>query len=480
MTKSQLSNKKIAILGLGIENQALINFLVKHKVRSEITVCDARSEKQLDKKYLDIIQKSKNLKTLKINWKLGDKFNNDLDEFDILFRSPGWPLFCPGLKKTKGKRCNIYSAMKLFFDLCPTKNIIGVTGTKGKGTTSSLITKILKQSGKKVWLGGNIGVAPFDFIDKINKSDWVVLELSSFQLEDLHKSPRIAVITNFYKEHLAPADPLNPNYHKSLANYWSSKNNIYKHQKLRDKLIINHQLIKRMFKSNFRRGANLFTFKDYDDSADSFFIDNSHLHLLGTNFGLSTTLPGNHNKENIAAAVLASRFANIAIADMQKAVEKFNGLEHRIEKVASTSGITYYNDSFSTTPESAMTAIKSFEGPITLLAGGAEKKSDFRQLAKLIKEKVSFVVLLAGDATKRLESELTKNRYPRSCMKIAHSIKDAVQFASKNTAYGGVVLLSPACASFGMFKNYKERGLLFKYEVIKISIAHNNQKKDNS
>src|SRR3989338_3298196 len=188
MNLNQLNNKKVGILGLGIENLALIKYLLKHKIRCQITVCDAR---------LEIKNK------LPVLWQLGKKFKQDLDKFDILFRSPGWPIDCPGICEALKAGVELYSPMKLFFALNPAKNIIGVTGTKGKGTTASLIYEILKQAGKRVWLGGNIGVAPFAFIDEIKKNDWIVLELSSFQLEDTTASPRVAVVTNFYSEHLA-------------------------------------------------------------------------------------------------------------------------------------------------------------------------------------------------------------------------------------------------------------------------------------
>src|SRR3989338_5040641 len=204
MNLNLLNNKKIGILGLGIENLALVKYLLKHKVKCEITVCDARVE-----------IKNK----LPVLWQLGKSFNQDLEKFDILFRSPGWPINCPGVQAALKAGVELSSPMKLFFALRPSKNIICVTCTKGKGTTASLIYEILKKAGKRAWLGGNIGLAPVAFIDKIKTNDWLALELSSFQLEDMTVSPQIAVITNLYSEHLKPADPHNPNYHKSLKHY---------------------------------------------------------------------------------------------------------------------------------------------------------------------------------------------------------------------------------------------------------------------
>jgi UDP-N-acetylmuramoylalanine--D-glutamate ligase len=335
-----------------------------------------------------------------------------------------------------------------------------VTGTKGKGTVSALIYEILKKAGKKVWLGGNIGIAPFEFLDKIKKDDWVVLELSSFQLEDIEVSPKIAVITNFYKEHLSSADPNNPNYHRSMKRYWNAKMNIVKWQKRGDKVVINKKLEIRNLK--FGRGKKIFF----------------------TKLELPSKLIGEHNKENIAAAVEVAKIIGIKKDIIKKAVKQFKGLEHRLELVKTIRGIKYYNDSFATTPESVITALNSFKEPIILLAGGAEKKSDFKKLARVIKKKVhpvkpneagakqfnrvKFVVLLNGEATLRLKKELIQSGFFGKNIKLVYNMIEAVRVARKNASSGNIILLSPACASFGMFKNYKERGNLFKKEVEKI------------
>jgi UDP-N-acetylmuramoylalanine--D-glutamate ligase len=448
----KLQDKKIAILGLGIENYALIKYLLKNKINCEITVCDKRKfDKLAEIKNFAFLQKIK-----KIKWRLGKNYDKNLAEFDILFRSPGWPLSkLPPLLAKERAGVRLSSPMKLFFNLCPTRNIIGVTGTKGKGTTASLIYHILKKAGKKAWLGGNIGVAPFEFIDKIKKNDWVVLELSSFQLEDTAASPRIAVITNFHKEHLAPTDPNNPNYHKSLKDYRDAKLNIIQWQRKKDIAVINSKIKNQKSKIQFKM-------QNYKLKSKVIYFTKSDL---------PSKLIGEHNEENIAAAVEVAKIVGINNEIIKKAVVNFNGLEHRLEFVKKINGVKYYNDSFATTPESAITALKSFAEPIVLLAGGAEKKSDFKQLAKEIKKRVQFMVLLDGKATPRLKKELTKANFPRNKMFLAKNIKQAVREAGKNAAKGGIVLLSPACASFGMFRNYKERGKLFKEEIKNKTIA---------
>jgi len=478
MNLKDLQNKKICILGWGLENQALVRFLLKKKIDCEITICDRKKVRTQNFAFpprkIKFPPRKIKFPPRKIAWRLGKNYDKNLSNFDIIFRSPGYPL-CklshPNLllirRGNKRERYPLISSpMKLFFPLCPTKNIIGVTGTKGKGTTVSLIYQILKAGKKRVWLGGNIGIAPFEFIDEIKKNDWVVLELSSFQLEDMEVSPRIAVITNFTREHLAPADPNNPNFHKTMADYWKAKSNIFRWQKKNDKVILSKKLEVRIKKYKFKN--KIYTFSAFDKNADSYFINNHRIQLLTSNFSLLTSLLGEHNKENVAAAVAVAKAVGVKNEIIKKAVARFKGLEHRLELVKTVKGIRYYNDSFATTPESAIIALKSFAEPIILLAGGADKKSDFRKLAKEIKKRTKFVVLLKGKATPRIKKELLKAGYPKSKMKLVYNIKEAIKTARKNFVPGNIVLLSPACASFGMFKNYKERGEKFKQEVKKI------------
>lgn len=434
MNLRDLEKKKICILGLGIENYALIKFLLKKKVKCEIVVCDSRTK--IKNIYPDLV-KQKN-----IDWKLGSHYDEDLFIYDIIFRVAGYPLFSPEIKKAKKAGVEITSPIKLFFDLCPSKNIIGVTGTKGKGTTSSLIYEIIKNSKKKVHFGGNIGYPMFGFLEKIKKTDWVVLELSSFQLEDLHKSPHISVITNFTKEHLAPADPNNPNYHKSLSDYWNAKFNIFEYQKKNDYAIVNGRLDLR--------------FKNYKLPSKIIYFQKSNL---------ESGLPGDHNKENIAAAVEVANILKIKKEIIKKTVKKFKGLPHRIELVKKVKGVSYYDDSFGTTPEASIIAMKSFSAPIILLVGGADKGANFKQFAREIKKRVKFAVMLDGEATPRIKKELLNINYPRENIAPAYNMKQALTIAGAKAESGDVVLLSTGCASFGMFKNYKERGDLFKFKV---------------
>jgi len=428
----RLGRKKICILGLGIENYALVKFLLKKNAQCDITVCDARPSVN---KELPLPKKIKR--------QLGKGYDKNLKQYDIIFRIAGYPLFTKQIIKAMMAGVEISSPTKLFFDLCPTKNIIGVTGTKGKGTTASLIYHILKTAGKQVHLAGNIGVPMFGFMDKIRKNDWVVLELSSFQLEDLPTSPRIAVFTNFFAEHLAPVDPNNPNYHKSLKTYWDAKENIFAHQSAKDILIANNTLRDKIRLAKPKGKVIYFTASKLD-----------------------TPLLGEHNRKNIAAAVLATQKAGVKIADIKKNVKNFRGLEHRLEFVGEKNKIRYYNDSFATAPDATITALRAFTPKtIVLIAGGADKGSDFTTLAKEIKKRVRCVILLPGKGSRRIKQTLLKLKIAK--IQNAKNMKQAVRLGKQNTSSGDVVLLSPACASFGIFKNYKERGNLFKKEIKK-------------
>lgn len=416
---NKISKTKIAFIGYGIENQTLFSWLKKHNAPAEYTFCDSREE---------VIKPTKG-----VSWQVGKNYLKNLADFDVIFRSPGCPLFLPEIKKVKNK---ISSAMNLFMELCPSKNIIGVTGSKGKGTTASLIYHILKKAGYQVFLGGNIGIAPFSFLDKINAQSFVVLELSSFQLEDFKISPRYSILTNLFKEHLEPADPNNPNYHKTFSDYKKAKLNIAIHPE--NKILLTHKRLGKIIK-----GSKI----KYFESCD-----------------YPSKLAGEFNKENIAAAALLTKILKVKENIIKKAVLSFNGLPHRLEKVAVKNGVTYYDNSFSTTPESTIADLKSFPGAIIML-GGADKGASFKELAMEVKKSAKLVILFKGSASPRLKKEIINCGFSASKIIDAKNMIEAVKKAATKASKDDTVLLSTACASFGLFKNYKERGDLFKKYV---------------
>ncbi|HNW55469.1 MAG TPA: UDP-N-acetylmuramoyl-L-alanine--D-glutamate ligase [bacterium] len=433
-------NKKIAVLGIGAENEALLEWLSRKDISLEIVIYDRREAEQLADKVAKINSLSGQLK---ITWRVGEKSHEGMNSCNYLWRSPGWPIFCPQIQVAIKSGSQLDSPMNLFFEACPSKNIIGVTGSKGKGTTSSLIYTMIDQVGWPVFLGGNIGIAPFAFIDLVDEDSWVVLELSSFQLEDLRYSPRIAVVTNLYEEHLAPADPLNPNYHQSREDYWQAKQNIFINQETSDFLIINQKL---------------------ENQLDTNQI-NSQIRFFGSSSWV-TPLVGEHNKENIAAAQVVAEIIGLPEDKTRQAVAEFKGLEHRLEFVAEKNGVRYYDDSFATNPIATEIALKSFEAPIILFLGGADKGNDFKSLAKLITTRpVKLIILFDGQASPRIKADLIEAGYPEDKIIPAGSMESAMESAKQKAADGDIVLLSTACASFGIFNNYKERGNLFKQAV---------------
>lgn len=397
---TNFKNKKIAVLGLGVDTQDVIPWLEKQ--RAEITILDESK---------------------------GDKFEN-LDKYDLLVRSPGVYRYRDELLKTKTE---ITSKTKLFFDNCPAK-IIGVTGTKGKGTTATLIYEILKAVKKDVYLGGNIGEGIFDKLDQLDEFAWVILELSSFQLIDLHKSPHIAVVLMTTSEHL--------NWHKNVGEYIDAKKNIVAYQKPSDFAVVN---------------------KDYSNSREiGKAVTGKIIWVSKRNGNFVTKLRGEHNQENIAAAVAVAKIIGVPY---EKVVKNFRGLEHRLEEVKTIKGVTFYNDSFSTTPETAIAAIKSFTEPEIVILGGSSKNSNFTELGKVIsKAKNIKKVILIGTEGSRIKEKI-KNA---SILEGANNMAEIVKMAYNNAESGDVVLLSPACASFDMFKSYKDRGNQFKEEVKKL------------
>ncbi len=462
MISEKNKNLKIALLGFGLDNQALLKLLLKRGEAQEITICDKRPKELLAKIETRIA------KNIKINYRLGQDFNNNLFEFDILFRSPGWPIACPGVQEALKRGSYLSSALDIFFRLSPTKNIIGVTGTKGKGTTATLIYQIISDYLKnkkvsrgskadrqarppKVWLGGNIGLSPLNFLEKIKSNDFVVLELSSFQLEDLKVSPKISVITNLFKEHLAPADPNNPNYHKSFDAYFKAKLNIALGKENRV-LIINQNLKEK--------------FKTYEKLLSSKKSDKKIVYFQATN--LKTKIKGDYNQENIAAAIEVAKTLKISKNIYEKTVASFKNLEHRLELVRELNKIKFFNNSFSTTPESTELDLLSFRLPIIQLAGGADKGASFKNLAKTIKKKIKFLILFPGEGSKKIENELNKINFPKEKIIKVRSMDEAIYQAYKKAKANDIILLSTACASFGLFKNYKERGNLFKIGVKKL------------
>lgn len=449
----EFKNKKIAVLGLGVEGFSSARFL--HKKGAEVWVLDRKEREDIDQEIVASVEQ------LGVQLVLGPDYLQHLKEFDMVVRSPGIPL--KRVQEHVNSKVIITSQIKIFFDLCPAK-IIGVTGTKGKGTTSSLIFEMLKEAGKDVYLGGNIGTPPLDFLDQLKHDSWVVLELSSFQLQDLHKSPHIAVMLMVTSEHL--------DYHGDVSEYVEAKRNILANQEPDDYAILNRDYPASNESDIYTTGKIFYVSREREtDNACFAFGDKIVIRRNGNDEEIVKTseiiIPGKHNLENVCAAVMAAKLAGVSIKTIVHALKTYKGLEHRLELVATVMGVTYYNDSFSTIPESTIAAIEAFDQPEILILGGSSKNSNFSELGKVISEAENIKAIIGiGDEWEEIKRQVTSDK--RQDILIAEgatSMHQIVQAASKIAQSGDVVLLSPGCASFGMFKNYKERGQQFKQEV---------------
>jgi UDP-N-acetylmuramoylalanine--D-glutamate ligase len=448
-------SKKIAVLGLGIEGLSLVQYLSSKDAL--ITVFDQKPELELGENF-------KTAKRLNAKFSLSKTYlAKGLLGFDYIFRSPGVKLSLPQLKKAQKEGIPISSATKLFFKECPGK-VIGVTGTKGKGTTSTLIYQALKKSGQRVFLVGNIGQPALNVLKKLDKDSWVVYELSSFQLQDLRQSPAIAVVLFITSEHL--------DYHASVQEYIEAKAAIVKFQTPTNQAVLNAD---NKISSSFARQTKgkAYYFSRLKKTKGAYIRHKKEIILstgkkeacLGSVKNLK--LLGEHNWENVTAAAAAASLAGASPAAIKKAIFSFSGLEHRLEFVAKAGGVSFYNDSFSTTPETAIAAIRAFKKPLTLIAGGSEKGSDFTKLGKEISQSSVKNLILIGQMTSRIKKAVQnagfKGKIITGLTQMAKIVKASLEAAQS----GEIVLLSPACASFDMFVSYKARGQSFKKEVLK-------------
>jgi UDP-N-acetylmuramoylalanine--D-glutamate ligase len=449
-----LKQKKIAILGIGNENIALIKYLKKHNI-SNLTLCDKEGE---------ISDLTLQIGEGDYKFKLGEDYLSELKNFDLVFRTPGLPYLNSQIQDAKTNGVEISSQIKLFFELCPCP-IIGITGTKGKGTTSTLIYEILKREFEtnqksNIYLAGNIGNAPIEFLDKLTEDDIVVLELSSFQLQDLEKSPHIAVVLNISSDHL--------DVHKSNEEYVEAKTNLVRHQKQADFAVINADYLT-SFQFAAITQAKVFWFSRRKSVDFGCFIagDTIVLRIHENDHELAKTgeilLRGEHNLENICAASIAGFLAGAKANSIKEVLKTFKGLEHRLELVGKLNGISFYNDSFSTNPDTAIAAIKSFSEPIVLIAGGSEKFADYQELGSEIDKSTIKTLVLIGETGPRIKKEI-KNKNIK-IIDQCQNLSEVMEAVKNEAASGDVVLLSPASASFDWFKNYKDRGNQFKEQV---------------
>lgn len=421
---------KVAIVGYGIEGRVSYEYWINQG--NEVTIHDAKVDVELPKGARSV---------------LGPNYLSNLDGYDLVVRSAGvkpWEI------KTKAR---VTTATREFFERCPAR-IIGVTGTKGKGTTSSLIARILGEGGWRTWLGGNIGTSPLEFLSKVRANHLVILELSSFQLMDLERSPHIAVCLMIASEHM--------DWHHNMREYVTAKGNIFWHQEPGDLAIYNaHNEYSREIAqlSPGRRVPFL--------ESPGAMVEGDTITISGTKICpvSEVGLIGPHNLENICAAITATwELVKGDPAPVRRAVTAFTGLEHRLEFVRELGRVRYYDDSFSTTPETAVAAIRSFAGPKVIILGGSEKNSNYTEMAKVVATEDVRQVILIGLTAPRIRAALEAAGYTKAITGPAQ-MSEIVASARAVSEPGDIVILSPACASFDLFKNYKDRGNQFKAAV---------------
>ncbi len=450
-------HKKIAILGLGIEGMSSAEFL--RKFDPDITFFDQKEESEIERK---VLERASSLGKVEV----GPQAFEKVVGFDLIVRSPGIHKDEVFLEKAQENGAILTSQTKLFFDLCPGQ-VIGVTGTKGKGTTSTLIYEMLKKSGRDVYLGGNIGVPPIVFLENLSESSIVVLELSSFQLHDLTKSPHIAVLLMVVPEH--------QDYHKNPEDYINAKRNLLRFQTQEDFAVINRDYIASNESDIYTDGQVFWVSRERPSTEQGCFVkeDAIWIRMQGSEWKIidceKIALPGKHNLENACAASMAATLAGATKSDIADALSSFRGLEHRLELVREVQGVHYYDDSFSTTPETAMAAITAFTQPEILILGGSSKNSDFHELGETIVNAQNIKAIIGiGEEWDRIKESIHGLPEHVLLLEGAKDMHAVVQAASKIARSGDIVLLSPGCASFGMFRNYKERGSLFQEEVNKL------------
>lgn len=450
--------KSVAILGLSVEGIDSTLFFVHEG--AIVTCCDRRTKKELAQTYTKLARDG-------VSFQLGNGYLSHLARFDLLVRTPGMSLGTPELV---GYRDTITSQTKLFFDLCPAP-IIGVTGTKGKGTTSSLIAEMLKKFGQKVFLGGNVGTPLLSKVRAIAGSSSVVLELSSFQLEDLTKSPHIAVVLPITQDHLVNIDPLATSFHKTRKAYREAKTSIVRFQTKNDIVIANLDNETSKSFGTLSPGRTYFVSRKKHAGA---YVENQSVFVRWDGKMQKVCeqgeihLRGEHNLENIGAASLAALAAGATIRAVRSGAKQFKGLPHRLELAGTASGVSFYDDSFSTVPETTIAGVKSFDEPIILIAGGSEKGSDFSELGNVIANSRVKVLIAIGQMTDRIVKAARDGGFSGTIITGLTTMAEIVRTAFKYAKPGDVVLLSPAAASFDMFPNYKERGKQFSYEVTRL------------
>lgn len=455
-------NKRVTVFGLGLNMGGVgtVIYLAKQGAK-EIIVTDIKSREELSPALEKLIP-YKN-----ITYVLGQHRPEDFIRVDMVIKNPAIPWTNEYIKLAIEHQVPVEMDSSLFFSLCKAP-IIGVTGSKGKTTTATLIAHILEQAGKKVVRVGISQVGVLGMLSQITKETQVVFELSSWRLSALarlKKSPHIAVLTNIYPDHL--------NYYKTMRAYIDDKRNIFRFQKMRDITIANfdNALVREMVQD--APGSLLFASVEQSVDGGAWLAQDT---LLVSEQGKerillpreAVPLKGNHNMVNVLLATLATLATGLSLREVRAGIESFSGVAHRLEKIAEKNKVAYYNDTAATIPDATVASLRSFSEPVILIAGGSDKNLDFLSLAKEILIKPKGLILFNGGGTEKLIQALRSllpEEEKNQKFTVVESMGKAVELASRNAVPGDVVLLSPGAASFGLFKNEFDRGEQFRKAV---------------
>ena len=445
-----LQNKTVAVIGIGVSNRPLIEMLAKSGV--QVTACDRKDRAALG-------EDAERLESMGVRLQLGDGYLDGLDQ-DVIFRTPGMRPDVPALKAAREQGSEITSEMEVFFNVCPCP-IIAVTGSDGKTTTTTIIAELLRAAGRTVHLGGNIGHPLLCEAGDMAPDDVAVLELSSFQLLTMDKkSPHIAVITNLAPNHL--------DVHTGMDEYVAAKENVFLHQNAGDVAVFNADNgITRAQAEKAPGKVRLFSREE--EPEEGVFLrgeeiiarhDGSERVIMNCH---TIRIPGVHNVENYMAAIAAVE-GMVSDEIIRKFAAEFGGVEHRIELVRTLHGVRYYNDSIATSPTRSIAGLRSFKQKVIMIAGGYDKHIPFDVLGPEIVEHVKILVLCGATADKIRAVVESADGYAPGMPVILETddFREAVELASQYASEGDVVTLCPACAAFDKFKNFMERGKVFK------------------
>lgn len=446
-----IRGRRVAVIGLGVSNIPLLDYL--YSKGATVTVFDSRNIDDIPKDIIDKITK------YSMAFSLGENYLKRLEGFDIIFRSPSCLPTKPEIEAEVERGAILTTEVEMLMRMCPGL-IIGVTGSDGKTTTTTLIYEILKQEGYNCFLGGNIGIPLFTKIEEMTPDDIVVLELSSFQLMGMQVSPHISVITNITPNHL--------NVHSSYEEYIEAKKNIFKHQNENGIVVLNYdnEITRQCAKEAI---GKIRWFSGTQKLDDGFIVDGDVIkecedkirkHILNTK---NVQLRGKHNYENICTALAATKDL-VSMDNAVETVSSFKGVEHRLELVRKINGVKWFNDSVSSTPTRTIAGLNSYDEEIVLIAGGYDKNLDYTPIAKPILDKVKVLILLGATSGKIFDSVKAEEEKQNKKIEIymCENLKETVELANKVAKEGQVVLFSPASASFDLFKNFADRGEKFK------------------